>query len=119
MGPRMSSRDEEGPIRRGLTLEVAYENGVLRLRNRDGEPIKIDKVVVEYTLQPLSYERREACRDRRVVEELRMSVELLPGAELKLRLRDVEKIEKVCVEAGDMRECYHPGGAEEAGERTG
>ncbi len=117
MGPRMSGGDEEGPIRRGLTLEALYDGTRLRLVNRGGEPIRIDRVIVEYTLKALSYDRRELCKDRRVVEELRAGIELLPHAEFSIRMRDVEKLEKVCVEVGEVRECYQPRvvGEEEGG----
>ena len=112
-------RDEEGPIRRGLTLlQVVYQDGILRIINKGEETVNVDGILVEYSVKPLEYDRREVCKDRRVVEEIRASFELLPGAELRLRMRDVEALEKVCVEIRGRRECYQPVAVRPGEERT-
>ena len=102
--------DEEGPIRRGLTLQVIYDAGrrLIRIANKGQQPVRVGRLRLEYTLAVLHYDRREACKDRRVVEDIEVDAEVLPNAEMTLKLRDVENVERVCIGVGDSLECYQP-----------
>ena len=97
-------------------LEVRLEEGHLIVVNRGDAELKIARLIMEYTLRPLSYDRGEAAVEegRRVVETIRVDRVLLPGAALRVKLRDVERVERVCVEAvGGGTECYRPAGVAE------
>ncbi len=72
------------------------------------EECRLERLRVEYVVAPLSYDKPEprGAERRRVVEVLRFPEALPRGAALRLRLRDVERVEKVCVEAGGVVKCY-------------
>ncbi|AEM39339.1 hypothetical protein Pyrfu_1481 [Pyrolobus fumarii 1A] len=92
-----------------MRFSVRVENGRLIIRNESNESVRIDTVEMEYLLTPLSYDRREPRSEpRRAVERVKLDLGLLPGGEVRLRLRDVERVERVCIEVGDKRVCYHP-----------
>ncbi len=101
-------------------LEARIEEGHVVVVNKSGRELRVERVTLEYVLTPLSYDRPEARVEggRRVVETIRVDRVLLPGAALRIKLRDVERVERVCVEAGELRECYRPAGVGEE-ERLG
>ncbi len=80
---------------------------MLRVRNLCGHEVRVERLTLEYTVKPLGYDRRETSGHlRKVYEEIVVEVELLPNAELRLRLRDVESIEKVCARGARLDVCY-------------
>jgi len=93
-----------------VCVEILVENeGFLRLRNRCSRELRVEKLVLEYMVGPLSYDKREYSRSlRHVHEEINAGAVLLPGAEMRVRLRDVACVEKVCIVSPGFRECYQP-----------
>ncbi len=65
----------------------------------------VEAVLLEYTVGPLSFDEREPeGHERRVVERIR--VEGIRGS-LRIRLRGVERLEKVCLVArSGLTRCY-------------
>ncbi len=72
------------------------------------EECRLERLRVEYVVGPLAYDKPEprGAERRRVVELLQFPRVLPRGAAIRLRLRDAERVEKVCVEVGGLVKCY-------------